>query len=541
MWIGHISSGAVLDPDMEFSPCARNNRFVTTGASLSVGKQCFVSTGRTLAGLKWVRHAAHVMTSRLYRFLRVCLFLFCGIALSWASDDKAAATPVVEKSTKKVSVVVIPVREQIADPILYIIRRGLKEAIANQVDVVVIDMKTPGGSLSTTFEIMEALAKFPGTTITYVNSEAISAGAFISASSKEIWFSPDGVIGAAAPVMAGGQDVEATMKQKIVSYLKARIRSSAEGKGYRGQVISAMIDSDYELKIGDKVLKSKGELLSLTASEACDLFGTPPLPLLGTGIAKTVDDLLTKKYGATGFTILRLEVTWSEQLAVWLNAITPVLLGLGVLALFIEFKTPGFGIFGISGIVLLAIVFLGNYVAGLSGNEPILVFAVGLLLVGIEIFFLPGIAILAVVGLVQMFGSLVWSMADLWPHEPFVLTGDVFVQPLMNIGLGLALAAVLGLLLARYLPKGWIWDKMVLGTVIPGSAQVAGVAPSGEVSMSSLVGSTGTAATDLRPVGQVEIGGCRYEARVDVGSIDAGSQVVVKDCSDFGLIVEKSE
>ncbi|MFA5265590.1 MAG: NfeD family protein [Opitutaceae bacterium] len=480
------------------------------------------------------------MTSRLYRSIVFCLFLFCGIALSSAADNKAPAAPLAEKTTKKVSVVIIPVREQIADPVLYIIRRGLKEAIANNVDVVVLDMKTPGGSLATTFEIMEALAKFPGNTITYVNSEAISAGAFISATTREIWFSPDGVIGAAAPVMAGGQDVEATMKQKIVSYLKARIRSTSEGKGYRGQVISAMIDSDYELKIGDKVIKSKGELLSLTASEACDNYGEPPKTLLGSGIAKTADDMLTQKYGASGFVVLRLEATWSEQLAVWLNAITPVLLGLGVLALFIEFKTPGFGFFGIAGIVLLAIVFLGNYVAGLSGNEPILVFALGLVLVAIEIFFLPGIAVLAVAGLALMFGSLVWSMADLWPHEPLVFSGEVFVKPLVHIGLGLGLAVVLGLLLARFLPKGMFWDRMILGTVVPGSAQVAGVAPAEGMGIDSLVGRIGTAATDLRPVGQVEIDGRRYEAKVDVGFIDAGSPVVIKEKSDFGLIVEKT-
>ena len=211
-------------------------------------------------------------------------------------------------------VYVIPVREQIGSAILYIIRRGIKEAIDQKADVVILDMKTPGGALNTTLEIMEAIAKFPGTTITFINDEAISAGAFISATTDEIWFAPGGIIGAAAPVSMGGQDVEATMRQKVVSYLKARIRSSSEGKGYRGEVISAMIDADYLLKIDDTLIKDKGELLSLTATEAAKVYGDPPKPLLSAGTARSIDDLLAQRFGPgerTNFGVLGIPFTWA--------------------------------------------------------------------------------------------------------------------------------------------------------------------------------------------------------------------------------------
>ena len=246
-----------------------------------------------------------------------------------------AAGPGIATTLKRV--VVIPIEGEIASPVLYILRRGLKEAIDQKADAVVLDMKTPGGALDVTFEIMEALAKFPGETVTYVNNEAISAGAFISAMTVEIWFSPDGIIGAAAPVSGTGQDVEATMKMKIVSYLKARLRSISEGKGYRGQVISAMVDSDYELKIEGEMLKAKGELLSLTASESAKTYGEPARTLLSAGTAKTMEELLSKKFGAGAYTVKRLEITWSERLAVLLNKISPILMGLGLLALFMEF------------------------------------------------------------------------------------------------------------------------------------------------------------------------------------------------------------
>ncbi|MGN6985920.1 hypothetical protein ACTHSL_14255, partial [Neisseria sp. P0008.S010] len=77
-------------------------------------------------------------------------------------------------------------------------------------------------------------------------------------------------------------------------------------QGYRGEVISSMIDVDYEFKIGDEVIKPKGELLSLTAQEAVKTFGDPPRPLLGAGIATDMDDLLDLLHGKGNHSVIRL-------------------------------------------------------------------------------------------------------------------------------------------------------------------------------------------------------------------------------------------
>ncbi len=462
-------------------------------------------------------------------------------AVESAPSPAPSTAPASALAAAPTRVMVIPVREEIATPILYIIRRGLKEAIEQKADVVVLDMKTPGGALDVTFEIMEALGRFPGRTITYVNTEAISAGAFISAMTSEIWFAPTGVIGAAAPVMATGGEIDASMKQKIVSYLRARVRAVSEGKGYRGEVISAMIDANYELKIGDKIIKPKGELLSLTASEANERYGDPAQPLLAAGTAATLDELLTQKLGATAESTRRFEVSWSEKFAVLLNSVRPLLLGLGLLLAFIEFKTPGFGVFGISAAVLLAAVFFGHYIAGFSGHEPVLVFVLGLLAVMVELIFFPGVVVVAAGGLLLMLGSLVWSMADLWPNEPITFSPEVFLEPVANLVAGLGVAVVLGLLLARFLPRGWIWDRMVLATSVSGAAQMAGSAPDVVASAPSLIGARGVAVTGLYPSGQVEVDGHRYEARLAVGSVERGAAVVVRSRSEFGLVVETIE
>lgn len=464
-----------------------------------------------------------------------------GPAVVGATPEKpAAVTAAAGPADARTRVVVIPVREQVDSPLLFIIRRGLKQAIEDKAGVVVLDMKTPGGALDVTFEIMEALAKFPGQTITFINPEAISAGAFISATTEEIWFAPGGVIGAAAPVLATGQDLDASMRQKIVSYLRARIRATSEGKGgYRGQVISAMIDADYELKIGDKVLKGKGELLSLTAKEAAEKYGDAAEPLLAAGIARDLTDLLTQKFGADGFTVKTLEITWSEHFAVFLRALAPILMGIGLLALYIEFKTPGFGVFGITGIVCLAVVFLSNYVAGLSGHEPMLVFVLGLVMILVELIFFPGLVIMAVGGLMLMLASLLWSMADIWPNEPVTVSNDLFLGPLRDLGLGLLVAVALALIFARFIPKGWFFTRLAVTSPVAGAAQLAGVDPEIGATAGGLIGRTAVAATGLYPSGQVEIDGRRYEARLEVGAAPPGTRVVVRRKNDFSLIVDR--
>ena len=169
--------------------------------------------------------------------MRRWLLVLLGVLLG------AAGLPPAYGAAGQKRVVVIPIHDEIAQPTLFVLRRGLKEAIAEHADVVVLDLKTPGGALDVTLDIMEDLEKFPGETIAYVDDEAMSAGAFVSGVTGEIWFSPKGVIGAAAPVQSTGQDVDATMKEKLVSFLKARMRAVSEGKAYRGEVISAMIDA----------------------------------------------------------------------------------------------------------------------------------------------------------------------------------------------------------------------------------------------------------------------------------------------------------
>jgi membrane-bound serine protease (ClpP class) len=207
-------------------------------------------------------------------------------------------------------------------------------------------------------------------------------------------------------------------------------------------------------------------------------------------------------------------------------------MGLGLLLLFVEFKTPGFGIFGISGISLIAIFFIIQNIAGLAGNEPILFFALGVILVLIEIFFFPGVFFFAVSGLALMLGSLLLSMVDLWPEEGIVVSPEVLLEPTVNLIYGLAIAFIGILIVSRFFPGSWMEKKLVLVESVGGSNK--------EELNASLpeIGSKGTAVTDLFPSGRIEIEGKRYEAQSSLGAIDHGSAVQVVAVRNYILIVE---
>ncbi len=441
-------------------------------------------------------------------------------------------------------VYVVPIQGEISVPQLYILRRALKEAIENHADAVVLDINTLGGEMDVMLDMMDALSKFPGHTYTYVNDEAMSAGSFIATATNDIYFKPGGVIGAAAAVTSEGTDIDSTMKLKINSFIEAKVRTLTTGKRYRADVQRAMMDADYEFKIGDDVIKPKGELLSLTGKEACATYGSPPEPLLGSGIAPDIGSLLADLYGPGGYVMKQFDLTWSEQLAKWINAVAPILMGAGILLLLLEFKAPGFGLPGIAGICLLILVLAGQYVAGLAGYEPAVLFVLGLVCLVLELFVFTGSIFCGVLGLVCFFASFVWAMTDVWPGESMGgVTAQALAEPVLNLMIALVLAGVGFAIALRFLPKTSFYGRLVNQTSVPRDSVVAasgGATATGAVTLPD-PGARGVAVTDLRPLGEIEIAGGRYQARAVHGQIGRGAAVEVVGRKDFALAVKSAE
>jgi membrane-bound serine protease (ClpP class) len=486
----------------------------------------------------------------MFKFLKY-LILFCSVTISTICSSKElennSSTSNVNSLSNIPTAYQIPIRDQIGPPILDILRRGLKNAIEVDAEMVILDMNTPGGELGVTLEIMQEIIdvfdKFEGPIITYVNKEAISAGAYIAMATNEIAFAPYASIGAAEAVSGGGANIDSSMKRKINSYLKAKIRSYTKDYRYRSRVMSAMMDANETLLIEGKpilaadgtVIQKKGELLTLTAEEAVNEYGSPPQPLLGIGIYKSVEELLDKKYGAKNYKLIKMNINWAENIGLWLNSVGPIIIGIGLLGLFIEFKTPGFGIFGIGGIVFVLIFFGSKYVAGLAGYEEIIIFLMGVSFIAIELFLLPGLIFPGVVGFVMILGSILWAMVDIWPNTEFSWNIEIFKDPIKQLGLSLLVSVGLVLLLTRILPQTTIWNGLILSKTVGNINSVEN-----ELGKTKpKPGSEGKSISELYPIGQVEINGVRYEARSNLGKIKKGATVRVSQVENYEIIVDK--
>jgi membrane-bound serine protease (ClpP class) len=420
--------------------------------------------------------------------------------------------------------------------LVYLVRRGVKEAMDAKADLLVLDMDTNGGRVDVTEDIIEILNNFKGQTATFVNRKAFSAGAFISISTQKIFMAPQSVIGAAAPIMLvpGGapQDMPETMQAKMNSALRALVRTSAEKNGYNIEVVEAMIDKSKELKIDGKVLNEKGQILTLTNTEAEREYGDPPKPLLSSGTVESLDELLRKLDYADAARV-GIQPTGVEQIAMWINMISPLLLIIGIAGIYIEFKTPGFGLPGIVGIAAFALYFFGGYIAGLSGLEWIAVFVIGLALLALELFVFPGTTLLGLIGTALMLVALVMAMVDVYPGMPALPTFKMLELPLRDLFIAFLGGAVVVVVLSRWLPKTSFYGKLV-------SQAASGVTTAAKLERQQMsrLGQVGVAISALRPGGKAQFGNEILDVISQGELIDKGQRVKIIGHSGTEAVVE---
>jgi membrane-bound serine protease (ClpP class) len=427
--------------------------------------------------------------------------------------------------------VVVPIHGEISKAQLYFLRRALKEAETQQAAAVILDLDTYGGELSAATGMVEALGKTDVPTIAYIDPNAGSAGALIALGTRKIYMAPVSAIGAAAPVTGSGENLPTTLNEKMVSYFSGYFRSVASRNGYNPDLAAAFMDKTQEVKIGTEVVHKAGSLLTLSAQEATRLVNGKPL--LATGIATSIEDLLAKE--KLPEQLQRIEPSGLENLGFWFTTFAPLLLLGGIIGAYIEIKTPGFGVAGMASIFCFAAFFAGQYLAGLSGWEAAIVFAIGLLLVVGELFVHPGTIVPGFVGILLMLGSLVWAMLDRYPHDPLLPTSEMLEWPLFNLLITGALAVVTILLLARWLPKTPLFRAILLERANPSGPSFETASP---VLTHLAVGAEGVALSILRPSGKAKLGGEIVDVITDGEFVAAESPVRVVQIAGSRIIVK---
>jgi membrane-bound serine protease (ClpP class) len=399
----------------------------------------------------------------------------------------------------------------------------VRRAIDTHPDAVaiVLDINTLGGRVDAAIQIRDALLDAAPRTVAYVHPRAISAGALIALACDNILMSSGATIGAATPVQAGAGGQMEAAGEKMVSYMRAEMRATAEANGRRGDIAEAMVDREVVIK---GVIK-EGKLLTLDTDQAIKIG-------IADGEAANLDavmEALTLKDPK----IERVEVNWGEEVARWLTepTVSGLLLSVGMLGLMIAFYTRTVGAFTIAGFLALALFFGGHAVVHLVGWEEALLFIAGVVLVVVEIFFVPGLGVPGVLGLIFVLASLVLALIGI-PIDVSFETG-VLTDAMTRVMVSLLGSFVLALVVGRLLSRTAMGQALVLQEAETGflSAPTA----------SDLIGQTGEALTDLRPTGKVTIEGQRHEATSEREFVARGSRIRVIGKDGPALVVRPEE
>ncbi|MFT6399861.1 MAG: membrane-bound serine protease (ClpP class) [Bradymonadia bacterium] len=434
-----------------------------------------------------------------------------------SADERPPVAPLSEPPTR---VVLIDIDEEITPGIASFVQRALAEADAS--DVVVLRIDTFGGRVDAAVEIRDAVLASESHTVAFIENRAISAGALIAYAADTIVFSNAASMGAATPIQVdGGQAV--AVGEKVVSYMRAEIRATADANGRRTDIAEAMVDRTVMV---EGVVDNE-TLLTVTTGEAVALE-------IADGVADSFEDLRVD-LGAGESPVHIAERNWGEELAMFLTspAVSSVLMSLGLLGLWIEIKAPGFGVFGAIGLSCLFAFFFGHFAVDLAGWEEVILLGIGLVLLIAEIFVIPGFGVAGIAGILAIVGALTMAMINV-PLQVALDLGvlsSIVWRVIAAILLALAgTATILRFLPTRALP-GWL----VLHTAIEDQS---GAGNSDDVTEETLLGAVGFASTDLRPSGKAQFEGHIVDVVSSMTFIERGSRVRVIEVAGVRVVVE---
>ncbi len=450
--------------------------------------------------------------------------------------------------------VIITMHRMIDSGLSSSLKRRLDVAKESGSELIIFDIDTFGGRLDAAMEISEYISDLKGIkTVAFIAHKAISAGALIAVSCNDIVMAPEAELGDCEPILPSSEGGYKTAGEKIQTVLRTKFRKFAEKNGYPVLLAEAMVTSEievYRIKTEEqpfgffittreldemdedakslinekKLIIEKGKLLTMHAKEALEY-----------GFARNIVDNreeLLNLYDV--YEADELDTNWSEEIARILEKIAPILLTIGIIAIYLEFKMPGFGIPGIVGILCFAALFLGKYTAGLAEAPEIIIFFIGIALIAVEIFLIPGFGITGIAGMVFVFIGLLLSFQDFTiPHTPY--DSEVLQKNLLTIIASYLTSSVIILLLLKFIPGIPLFNRIILTT---SETKDNGFYPIIDSSKKDLIGKKGVAITHLHPSGRIEIEDKILDVVTQGNFIDKGQRVEIVETEGNHIVVK---
>ncbi|MCB9772856.1 MAG: nodulation protein NfeD [Nitrospiraceae bacterium] len=415
---------------------------------------------------------------------------------------------VSQADTQKPVVFVAPIEGVIDLGLAPFVQRVLDEAKAAEAKAVILNINTFGGRVDAAVLIRDALLNSKVLTVAFINKRAISAGALISLASEKIAMADGGTIGAATPVQIGLPGSPAQpVEEKTVSYMRKEFRATAEQRNRPPLIAEAMVDADVE--VPDLVKKSK--LLTLTTKEALQAD-------IADFQANSLEAVL-QSVNLADAEIRYASETWAESLVRFLThpVVSSLLMTVGILGIMLEMRMPGFGVPGALGLISLALFFWGHGLVQLAGLEEFLLVGLGLILVGLEIFVIPGFGIAGILGIMALMGGLGLSLIGTGA------TWDFMLSALGQVALSILVAIIAALIVLRYFPRLPFGRRLILETNLQAQEGYESSPPEDH----RWLGKQGIAVSDLHPSGIARFDRERVDVVSDGTFIDAGQPLEV--------------
>lgn len=396
------------------------------------------------------------------------------------------------------------------------VQRVINEAEENKAKAIIFRINTFGGRVDAATQIKDAILNAKIKTIAFIDKRAISAGALISLSCQRIYMVPGASIGASTVVNQTGEK----QSEKYQSYMRSEMRSTAQKNDRPSKIAEAMVDE----RIIIPGLVDSTQLVTLTTDEAIKYN-------IADSSAINIAEIIQDERISDSETIY-IEQNWAEIIVSFLNnpIISSLLIMIGIIGLFTEIKTPGWGFAGTAGLIALLLFFGSGLILNVASIFEILIFALGIILLLIEIFLIPGFGITGIIGICLVIVSLFLGLISDFPLIDYSIISRAIIQLAVTLVFSLIIIGIIW----KFLPESKLFNKFVLSDNINAKT---GYAELNE--RESLINTKGIAFTDLRPSGVALINNKKYDVISEGDYITKNSEISIIRIEGLKIVVKK--
>lgn len=453
---------------------------------------------------------------KISRIIKIFLFLVLGLIFQ-------AQSPAESTVEKKILVYKFEIKDEIGPPTWRLTKLAIDEAHRLKADYILLILNTYGGLVDAADSIRTKILNSNIPVIVFIENNAASAGALISLACDSIYMKPGSTIGAATVVNQTGEAVP----DKYQSYMRKKMRATAEENNRNPEIAEAMVDPDKVIE----GISAEGKVLTFTSKEALE-------NEFCEGIVDSYQEALALA-GLADYTLINYKKTTLDSLINWLinPAISGILIALIIGGIYFELQSPGLGFPIAASITGAVLYFAPLYLEGLAENWEIVLFALGIIMVIIELFAFPGFGIVGLLGVFMIVSGLSLSLIGNVGFDFNGIDPSNFVNSIFIVVLSGSLAVGGSILLGAKLLSSHAFSRLVLNTT---QKSEEGYTSSGNQNEKNLIGKQAITATIMKPGGKILVNNKLMEATVIEGFVEKNEPVIIESYETGHYFVRKA-